>query len=126
MYPPSKLQTIRSDKYAEDNVVISHSIRTDQQTSIPFQHEIDLVLTENYTKQNVASETPATVPEIRHERISPTTDAAKPTISSIPHQYNGTLSFWPSESGLGNNLYGLASAFLIATLTNKKLFSEVL
>ena len=57
----------------------------------------------------------------------PTTEPpslSKPTPQSLtPHHYNGVLVFLPSESGLGNNLYGLASAFLIAAMTNRELTS---
>ena len=38
------------------------------------------------------------------------------------HAYSGSIIFKPSESGLGNNLYGLASAFVVAALTNRKLY----
>ena len=95
-----------------------------QSTSIPLQHEIGETPTENYIKQELVSESSTNTPKIHHAGFSATTAATKLTISSHSHKYNGTLSFWPSESGLGNNLYGLASAFLIATLTNKQLFSE--
>ena len=39
-----------------------------------------------------------------------------------PHVYNGSVIFKPSESGLGNNVYGLVSAFVIAALTNRRLY----
>ena len=38
------------------------------------------------------------------------------------HTYSGSIIFKPSESGLGNNLYGLTSAFVVAALTNRKLY----
>lgn len=51
---------------------------------------------------------------------------SKPTHKTPPpHRYDGILVFQPSESGLGNNLYGLASAFLIAAMTNRELMSLV-
>lgn len=51
---------------------------------------------------------------------------AVPTLKKddMDHVYNGTIIFKPSESGLANNLLGLASAFVIATLTNKKLYCK--
>lgn len=56
--------------------------------------------------------------------ITPQPPSRRKVQHTVSHFYNGTLSFWPSESGLGNNLYGLASAFLIATLLNKELQSS--
>lgn len=56
--------------------------------------------------------------------ITPQVPSRRETHHMVSHSYNGTLSFWPSESGLGNNLYGLASAFLIAALLNKELQSS--
>ena len=38
------------------------------------------------------------------------------------HVYSGSIVFKPSESGLGNNIYGLVSAFVIAALTNRRLY----
>lgn len=50
---------------------------------------------------------------------------SQPTILPIvnkKHQYSGEIVFKPSESGLSNNLLGLVSAFVIAALTNKRLY----
>ena len=38
------------------------------------------------------------------------------------HQYDGILVFRPSESGLANNMLGLVSAFIMSTLSNRKLY----
>ena len=38
------------------------------------------------------------------------------------HQYDGILVFRPSESGLANNILGLVSAFIMSTLSNRKLY----
>ena len=40
------------------------------------------------------------------------------------HIYQGTIVYYPSRSGFGNNLYGLISAFVIATLTNRQLVGK--
>ena len=37
------------------------------------------------------------------------------------HIYEGTIVYYPSRSGFGNNLYGLISAFVIGALTNRQI-----
>ena len=63
------------------------------------------------------------------EEIQPSDDVVLPEEvvkrqPDLSHTYSGSIIFKPSESGLGNNLYGLVSAFVIAALTNRKLYCE--
>lgn len=63
---------------------------------------------------------PTTVlPTLQHSSFSSRIGVA----NGLIHSYSGKIIYKPSESGLGNNLLGLTSAFIIAAVTNKRLFS---
>lgn len=49
----------------------------------------------------------------------------RPTRTPEPHKYRGTLYFRPSQSGFGNNLYGLISAFVISAISNRRLVGSL-
>lgn len=59
-----------------------------------------------------------------HANPSRSVSLSIPRIDYTTHSYSGEVTFRPSESGLGNNLLGLASAFVIAAVTNKRLYSR--
>ena len=52
---------------------------------------------------------------------APPSERKLPSRTPKPHKYRGTLYFRPSQSGLGNNLYGLVSAFVISALSSRRL-----
>ncbi|KAK8804194.1 hypothetical protein WA171_000286 [Blastocystis sp. BT1] len=78
------------------------------------------VPTENILSNSVSFFQPTSLPPTHIPSASPTVQ----NIDHHVHDYSGEVVFRPSESGLGNNLLGLTSAFIIATVTNKKLSSR--
>ena len=78
------------------------------------------VPTENILSNSVSFFQPTSLPPTHIPSASPTVQ----NIDHHVHDYSGEVVFRPSESGLGNNLLGLTSAFIIATVTNKKLCSR--
>ena len=81
---------------------------------------IHLVPTESVVSNSVSFIQPTSLPPTHIPSVSSTV----PNIDHPIHDYSGEMVFRPSESGLGNNLLGLTSAFVIATVTNKKLCSR--
>lgn len=60
-----------------------------------------------------------------HSSVSTPTEPNLPSRIPEPHKYRGTLYFRPSQSGFGNNLYGLVSAFVISAISNRRLVGRV-
>ena len=71
---------------------------------------------------------------VHQELLEPTEEVEDPTLNAtvVPSKmdqgtqppqdsYSGNLTFFPSQCGLGNNLYGLVSAFVFSALLNLQL-----
>ena len=89
-----------------------------QQTQIINESSNEMKLDELHLTNNPISTT--SNPPINIENDEDTKLDSDDHVNS--HEYNGSIIFKPSESGLANNLLGLVSAFVIAAMTNKRLF----
>lgn len=62
---------------------------------------------------------------VLHRTVPKPTKQNQPSRIPEPHKYRGTLYFRPSQSGFGNNLYGLVSAFVISAISNRRLVGRM-
>lgn len=125
----SNLVSMRSVKPTISQVVGAKLPRKSVVTQVSQMSPTYLPNSEGFRRnQPVLTEKAPEQEEVRSELHSFTSTPTEPNLPSRlpePHKYRGTLYFRPSQSGFGNNLYGLVSAFVISAISNRRLVGRV-